>query len=71
MAERHPLQLGAGVSGRLLEFGERLFFDGNDGHVVAEAAGALQGKEGEPAVPRDDSNGGHELISLLEWNGGN
>jgi hypothetical protein len=56
--------LGAGLTGSLLEFGERLLLDGDDNDVVAEAARALQGKEGEPAVPRDDSNGGHELDSL-------
>ena len=59
LAERDPVQVGAGLARRLLEIGERLLLDRDDGDVVAEAAGALQHEEGKPAVAGDEADACH------------
>src|SRR6476659_3597236 len=59
MPERDPVQVRCGIAGGLLELRKCLLFHGDDRHVVAEAARALEHKEGKPAVAGDQADAGH------------
>ena len=56
------MQVGPGLTRRAFQFGERLFFHGDDRDVVSEAARALEGQEGEPAVTGNQTDASH-LVS--------
>ena len=51
LAERDPVEVGAGVARRAFELGKRLLLDGDDGDVVAEAAGARSTRKGNLPLP--------------------
>ena len=59
LAEGHPMQRRPGRAGGLLQFGEGLFLDGDDGDLVAEVTSALQCEEGKLAVAGDEADARH------------
>ena len=59
LAERHPVQRRAGLPGGLLQVGEGLLLDGDDGDLVTEITGALQCEKRKLAVAGDEADACH------------
>ena len=53
------VEVGPCLMGSLFKVGKRFLFDGDDGDVVAEGAGALEGEKRKAAVSCDETNPAH------------